>query len=342
TAGSTPRVIPLNDSFVNRRTPAVTIGLIVSCAVVFVYELTLRGEQLDLFIAHWGAVPRIVLGALSGDPLVPRAALITLITSQLLHAGFLHIGGNMVFLWVFGRAVEDRLGSLPFLAFYVLAGAFAALVQCLSEGPRSTVPLIGASGAIAGVLGLYLVSYPRAWVTVLLPVLFFFWAFDLPAIVVLGFWFVAQFFQGAAAITTASHATTPAVVAVWAHVAGFVCGAVVARLLPAPSPRNRPLGPPDAPGPARLVSSMADLLALLLTARLVIVLLGLAGAASPVAGLSNMVLTATGWLVNPVHGLVPDVRLGVGMLELATLAAIPAVYLVAGLLRQMLAAGGRA
>ncbi len=107
-----------------------------------------------------------------------------------------------------------------------------ALVQCLSEGPSSTVPLIGASGAIAGVLGLYLVSYPRAWVTVLLPVLFFFWAFDLPAIVVLGFWFVAQFFQGTAAITTASHATTTASVAVWAHVAGFVFGAVVARLLP--------------------------------------------------------------------------------------------------------------
>ena len=333
-------MIPLNDSLINRRTPFATVGIVVACALVFAYELTLRGQQLDAFIEHWGAVPRIVLGALSGDPLVPRAALITLITSQLLHAGFLHIGGNMVFLWVFGRAVEDRLGSLPFLAFYVLAGAFAALVQCLSEGPRSTVPLIGASGAIAGVLGLYLVSYPRAWVTVLLPVLFFFWAFDLPAVVVLGFWFVAQFFQGTAAITTASHPATTASVAVWAHVAGFVFGAVVARLAPAAAPpRSRLAGPPDAPGPARLVSSMADLLALLLAARLVIVLLGLAGAASPVAGLSAMVLAATGWLVNPVHELVPNVQLGVGILELATLAAIPAVYLVAGLLRQMLAAG---
>jgi membrane associated rhomboid family serine protease len=331
-------VIPLNDSLVNRRTPFATVGIIVACALVFAYELTRRGQQLDVFVEHWGAVPRIVLGALSGDPLVPRAALITFITSQFLHAGFLHVGGNLVFLWVFGRAVEDRLGSLPFLAFYLLAGAFAALVQCLSEGPSSTVPLIGASGAIAGVLGLYLLSYPRAWVTVLLPVLFFFWAFDLPAIVVLGFWFVAQLFQGTAAITTASHATTTAGVAVWAHVAGFVFGAVVARLLPAPALRSWAARPPEAPGPARLVSSMADLLALLLAARLVIVLLGLARAASPVAGLSSMVLTATGWLVNPVHQLIPNVQLGVGILELATLAAIPAVYLVAGLLRQMLAA----
>jgi membrane associated rhomboid family serine protease len=335
-------MIPLGDSIANRRPPVVTLSLIAACVLVFLYELTLRGQQLDLFVERWGAVPRVVLAALAGDPRVPRAALVTLVTSQFIHAGLLHVGGNMVFLWVFGRAVEDRLGSWLFLLFYLLAGAIAALVQVVIEGPSSTVPLIGASGAIAGVLGMYFLSYPGAWVTVLMPVLFFFWAFDLPAVVVLGFWFVAQFFQGVAAITTASHATAAAPVAVWAHVAGFVFGALCARVLPLPAagPSGGRAGAPrraDAPGPARLVSSVADLLAILLAARLVIVFMGLAGSRSPLAGLAGVVLSATTWLVEPFHDFLPNVRVGFGVLELAALAAIVAVYLVAGLVSQLVA-----
>src|SRR5204863_3806765 len=158
-----------------------------------------------------------------------RWELLTLFSSQFIHAGFLHLGGNMLFLWVFGRSVEDRLGSPLYLAVYLLLGALAGLVQCWIAASES-VPLIGASGAIAGVLGIYFIAYPTAWVRVLMPVLFFFWTFDLPALLVLAFWFISQFFSGMAAITQASRATGD--VAVWAHVAGFAVGAASAPFLP--------------------------------------------------------------------------------------------------------------
>src|SRR6266446_2699973 len=230
------------------------------CALVFIYELTLRGSALDLFVERFGAVPRTVIAALAGDSRVPRTELLTLITSQFIHAGFLHLGGNMLFLWVFGRAIEDRLGSGLYLGFYLVVGAIAGLVQCwISSGEN--VPLIGASGAIAGVLGVYFIAYPGAWVRVLMPVLFFFWTFDLPAVLVLAFWFVSQFFSGITAITQASRATGD--VAVWAHVAGFALGAASAPFLPrderavAPGARPRSVSvSANAPGPARLVSSL--------------------------------------------------------------------------------------
>src|SRR5919197_4101940 len=139
-------MIPLGDSVPSRRRPVVTTGLIVVCVLVFLYELTLRGAALDRFIERWGAVPSVVLAALSGNPRVPRTEVFTLVTSEFLHAGFLHLGGNMLFLWVFGRAVEDRLGSAVYLGFYLLAGALAGLAQCwISAG--ETVALLGASGA---------------------------------------------------------------------------------------------------------------------------------------------------------------------------------------------------
>src|ERR671933_574762 len=168
-------VIPLGDSVPRRQQPVVTQALIAACVLVFLYELTLRGLALDRFIERWGAVPRIVLAALAGDPRVPRTELLTLFTSEFLHAGFLHLGGNMLFLWVFGRAVEDRVGHLVYLVFYLVAGAVAGLSQSWIAGPSETVPLIGASGAIAAVLGAYFVTYPAAWVRVLTPILFFFW-----------------------------------------------------------------------------------------------------------------------------------------------------------------------
>src|ERR671936_3133888 len=148
-------MIPLGDSVPSRRRPAVTMGLIVACVLVFLYELTLRGAALDRFIERWGAVPRIILAALAGDPRVPRSELLTLFTSEFLHAGFLHLGGNMLFLWVFGRAVEDRIGWAIYLPFYLLVGALAGLAQVVISGPAETVALVGASGPIAGVLGGY-------------------------------------------------------------------------------------------------------------------------------------------------------------------------------------------
>jgi membrane associated rhomboid family serine protease/uncharacterized protein YggT (Ycf19 family) len=332
-------VIPLGDSLGSRRQPLVSVALIGACVLVFAYELTLRGAALDRFVAQWGAVPQQVLGVLADDPGVPRAELLTLFTSQFIHAGFLHLGGNLLFLWVFGRAVEDRLGHAVFLGFYLLAGAIAGLVQSFVSGPSETLPLVGASGAIAAVLGMYFVSYPRAWVRVLLPVLFFFWAFDLPALLVLGFWFASQFFVGMAAITQASHATGG--VAIWAHVSGFAigaaCGFMLSRSGPATLPRtvgSATMRRGDAPGPARLISSIADLLALLLGARLVLRLFGSAVSNSPVGGFALPVVGVTQPVVEPMEHLLPTVRVAGGVLEVATLVAIVCVYLVAGLVGQ--------
>jgi membrane associated rhomboid family serine protease len=331
-------VIPLGDSLATHKRPWVTQGLIVLCAIVFLYELTLRGAALDLFVRQWGAVPRVVLAALFGDPRVPRWEVLTLFTSQFIHAGFLHLGGNMLFLWVFGRSVEDRVGSWLYLPLYLLLGALAGLVQCWISASES-VPLIGASGAIAGVLGIYFISYPTAWVRVLVPVLFFFWAFDLPALLVLAFWFVSQFFSGMAAITQASRATGD--VAVWAHVAGFALGAASAPFLPkAGGGRGAGTGAQvvrrsDAPGPARLVSSIADLAALLLAARLALHFFGLVATRSPLALVIDPVVAVTTPVVAPFHEFLPDVRVLGGVLEIYTLAAIVAVYLIAGLVGQL-------
>jgi membrane associated rhomboid family serine protease len=332
-------VIPLGDSVGGRRRPVVTIGLIVACSLVFLYELTLRGPALDRFVGTWGAAPARVLAALALDPRVPRQELLTLFTSQFIHAGFLHLGGNMLFLWVFGRAVEDRVGSAVYLVFYLLAGAIAGLVQCfVSSG--ELVPLIGASGAIAGVLGVYFLSYPTAWVRVLLPILFFFWTFDLPAVLVLAFWFVSQFFSGMAAITHASRATGD--VAVWAHIAGFAFGAASSWFLPKSSSIGLASGSgapglrrSDAPGPARLVSSVADLAALLLAVRLVVRFFGLLAARSPIAFIAAPVVAVTQPIVAPFQDFLPTIRVLGGVVETYTLVAMVAVYLLAGLIGQL-------
>src|ERR1700716_3535525 len=240
---------------------------------------------------------------MAADRRIPRTERLTLVTSQFIHAGFLHLGGNMLFLWVFGRAIEDRLGPAVYLVFYLVAGAIAGLVQCLISSGE-TVPLIGASGAIAGVLGVYFVAYPTAWVRVLMPVLFFFWTFDLPAVLVLAFWFVSQFFSGITAITHASRVTGD--VAVWAHVAGFALGAASAPFLPkAGGGQARAAGAAglrrsDAPGPARLVSSIADLAALLLGVRLALHFFGLAAPRSPLAIVAGPIFAVTDPIVAPL------------------------------------------
>lgn len=330
-------MIPLGDSVGGQRRPVITLTLITLSALVFLYELTLRGAALDQFVDRWGAVPRSVMPAL--NPSAPHLVLLTLITSQFIHAGFLHLGGNMLFLWVFGRAVEDRLGPAIYLPFYLLAGAVAGLVQCVISAGE-TIPLIGASGAIAGVLGMYFFSYPTAWVRVLLPILFFFWTFDLPAVLVLAFWFVTQFFSGIAAITTASRATSSDV-AVWAHVTGFVFGVACAMVLPNNASIDRLPGGAagvkraDAPGPARLVSSIADLAALLLAVRLVVRFFGLAAARSPIAIVAAPIVSVTEPAVAPFQGVLPSVRILGGVLETSTLVAMIAVYLLAGLVGQL-------
>jgi membrane associated rhomboid family serine protease len=230
-------VIPLRDANPTRRAPIVTLSLIAACFAVFAVELSVTasgGEAaLDRFFVQWGVVPARVGQAIdAGDWLSP--AVRGVITHQFLHAGWLHILGNMLFLWIFGNNVEDRLGRLPFLLFYLAGGVFAALAQMLIA-PASTVPLVGASGAIAATLGAYLVLYPRARILSLVFLGFFYQLLEVPAVIMLGFWFVLQLIDGVASLgATAAQGG----VAFFAHIGGFVGGALVGLLARGLGPRS--------------------------------------------------------------------------------------------------------
>jgi membrane associated rhomboid family serine protease len=200
-------VIPLRDVVPSRTTPYITITIIALNALAWLFELSLPPPVLNEFITAYGVVP----AAFSAP---------TLITSMFLHGSWSHVLGNMWYLWIFGDNVEDRVGHGRFIVFYLLCGMTAALGQ-IAVGPHSTLPTIGASGAIAGVMGAYFVLYPRSRVLTLIP-----WIFlqivELPAIVLLGFWFVMQLFSaGTIAMTTSSSGGG---VAFAAHVVGFLAG----------------------------------------------------------------------------------------------------------------------
>ena len=224
-------MIPLRDANPTRRRPIVTLTLIGLCFAVFGLELTISsgpgGEAaLDAFFRQWGAVPSRITAALGGTA-DPASAVAGILGSLFLHAGWAHLLGNMLFLWIFGNNIEDRLGRGPFLAFYVAGGAVAALAQ-VWIGPTSEIPLVGASGAIAATLGAYLVLYPGARVTTLVFLGFFVQVVQLPALVLLGFWFALQLLDGVASLgaTTAGGG-----VAFFAHIGGFVAGAIVGALI---------------------------------------------------------------------------------------------------------------
>lgn len=331
-------MIPISESVLVRRTPWVTTALVALCVAVFLYELVLPERALDLFVQRWGAEPRSILLALAGHPRVPRTELLTLFTSQFLHGGWLHLLGNMIFLWVFGRAVEDRLGHIKYLAVYLLGGAGAGLFQSWMSGPDSTLVLVGASGAIAVVLGIYLVSFPAAWVTVLVPVLFFFWTFDIPAVLMLALWFFGQFFTGIASITRAA---APGNVAVWAHVAGFVLGTVAGIVLPGArghGPRRVAIARrPDGPGPAGLISSVANLAGLLLAARVLLAFFHVRPGNHLLGQIAALAYGVTSPLVRPFEELLPWLIVLGRPLDLPALVAMLLVYLAAGLLVQAVA-----
>jgi len=237
-------VIPLRDANPTLRTPFVTLSLIVACFVVFAGELGIMASggdaALDRFITTWGVVPADLTAAWArGDYLSHETA--TLVTSQFLHGSWLHLLGNMLYLWIFGNNVEDRFGRLGFLGFYLLGGALAGVSQVAID-PTSTVPTIGASGAIAATLGAYFVLFPRARVTSLVFLGFFYQLIDVPAIVVLGFWFVLQLIDG---LTALGVVQTGGGVAFFAHIGGFVAGALMARAVILVSGwRHRPATPP--------------------------------------------------------------------------------------------------
>jgi membrane associated rhomboid family serine protease len=209
-------MIPLKDIIPTRTTPWVTYLLLGMNLLVFGYELTLPPEAIESFIRTWGIIPA-----------APSA--LTLITSMFIHAGLGHAGGNMLYLWIFGDNVEDRLGRVRFVLFYLLTGLVAALAEVVLNR-ESVVPMVGASGAIAGVMGGYFVLYPRSRVLTLLP--FPFLLTEVPAVFFLGLWFLMQFLSGLGALAAA--ADLPGGVAFWAHVMGFVAGVLLVKPLERP------------------------------------------------------------------------------------------------------------
>jgi membrane associated rhomboid family serine protease len=230
-------VIPLRDANPTRRTPIVTLTLIAACFVAFAYELGIlasSGETgLDRFFGQYGLVPADLTSSLAAGAWL-SAPVVAIFTSLFLHGGWLHLLGNMLYLWIFGNNVEDRLGRPFFLAFYLLGGVVAGLTQ-VAIAPDSNVPLIGASGAIAATLGAYLVLYPRARILSLVFLGFFYQLIEVPAILVLGFWFVLQLIDGVASLGATN---AQGGVAFFAHIGGFVAGALVAAAL-----RGRGPGP---------------------------------------------------------------------------------------------------
>lgn len=208
-------MIPLRDSLLSASTPFITMAIILVNSLVFLYELSLDPFSANHFIAAYGLIPAH-WGAAS------------LFTSMFLHGGWLHIIGNMWFLWIFGDNVEEILGRAKYLSFYLGCGAFAGLTQ-VAFSPGSPLPMIGASGAIAGVMGAYMAKFPHARITTLIFIFIFVTVVDLPAVVILIYWFAIQFLSGVGSIASAS--TSSGGTAWFAHVGGFLAGYVLIRLV---------------------------------------------------------------------------------------------------------------
>jgi membrane associated rhomboid family serine protease len=205
-------VIPIRDVIPSRTTPIVTVLFILINAVVFLYQQTLPERELLQFFSTYALIPAAF-------------HLQAVFTSMFMHGGWMHFLGNMLFLWIFGDNVEDRVGHLRFIAFYLLCGAAAALAQ-IWMNPLSRIPMVGASGAIAGVMGAYFVMFPHSRVLTLVPIVFYIELIEIPAIFFLGFWFLLQFLYGVGSlgVTTAQDVGG---VAFWAHIAGFASGVIL-------------------------------------------------------------------------------------------------------------------
>jgi len=221
-------VIPLRDANPTRRTPVVTLALIAACGIVFAWQLGLLAqggdEALNAFIVERGTVPAELSAAIGRGDWVSDPVL-DVFTSMFLHAGWLHLLGNMLYLWIFGNNVEDLMGRPLFLGFYLLGGV-AAVAGQMAIDPASEIPMIGASGAISATLGAYLVLYPRARIQSLVFLGFFYQLIAVPAVIVLGFWFVLQVIDGLGSLGAATGVEGG--VAFFAHIGGFLVGALLA------------------------------------------------------------------------------------------------------------------
>lgn len=225
-------MFPINDNNPTRITPFVTYALIAINILVFINELSLTQPQLEQFFQLYAVVPKELTANLNGIPVnQPVPEPLTLITSQFLHGGFAHLFGNMLFLWIFGNNIEDQLGHVKYLIFYLACGILAALSQWFFS-TQSGIPALGASGAIAGVLGAYILRFPRARVRTLLFLGPFITFPDIPAIFFLGIWFLQQALYGVASLNVESTiGMENGGVAYWAHIGGFVFGAILGPLL---------------------------------------------------------------------------------------------------------------
>jgi len=228
-------VIPLKDLTPRRSFPIVTLLLILVNVLVFVHQLSLPSPAGEVFVRTYGLVPARIALALAGRRYTIEQALLPLVTCMFLHGGLLHIIGNMWFLWIFGGNVEDRLGSLPYLFFYLVTGIGSGIAQTLFSW-GSQIPSIGASGAISGVLGAYIVFFPGSRLLTLVPLLIIWFVWRIPAILFIGLWFIAQFLSGLGSLGQQSVGG----VAWWAHVGGFVIGLVVALIVRASGGASRP------------------------------------------------------------------------------------------------------
>jgi membrane associated rhomboid family serine protease len=227
-------MIPIRDDQPRFSTPYITFFIIALNVVVFLFELSVGAQShraLNSLVDQFGVVPLHFERALAGSTRYNLAGQsITILTSMFLHGGWLHIIGNMWFLWIFGDNIEDHIGHFPYLIFYLVCG-FAASITHIALNLGSNVPSVGASGAIAGVMGAYFVLYPKARVLTLVPLIIFFTFWWLPAWIFLGLWFVLQFLSGSAMAIAATSQNTGGV-AFWAHVGGFVAGIVLIKILP--------------------------------------------------------------------------------------------------------------
>jgi membrane associated rhomboid family serine protease len=233
-------MFPISDDNPRRHlTPYVNYTLIGACALVFLWQLSLGDRASQEAVYGLGMIPARLIGGEELPPDFPAVpAWATIFTSMFMHGGWLHLGGNMLYLWIFGDNIEDCMGHVRYLAFYLLCGIAAALTQGFVY-PDSTVPMVGASGAISGVLGAYILLHPGATVRVLIFLGFFVTMAYIPALIVLGIWFALQLFSGLAPGGEAG-------VAFWAHIGGFVAGLVLVSFFRRPGvpmlerPRHRP------------------------------------------------------------------------------------------------------
>ncbi len=219
-------MFPIQDSVPSRSVPVVTRALILINVVVFFFELSLSRESIIQLFYLFGVVPaRFTDPEWAASIGFPIGSYWSLLTHQFLHGGWLHIVANMWTLWIFGDNVEDRMGPLRFIIFYLVCGVLAALTQVLVT-PDATIPSVGASGAIAGVLGAYLLFFPTARLIVLIPILFFPFFFELPAVIFLVLWFFIQLFSGTAMLASPQQVGG---IAFWAHIGGFIAGMLLCR-----------------------------------------------------------------------------------------------------------------